>query len=181
MQVFEVFGDLIFRDGDTENRLRRISSVVDSAQEKMVNIGNAMSNVGQGLMDLGSRMTQGFTVPIINAVKDSINVASDLGEAYNVVDVTFGKNSDRVKDWSKSLMDSFGLVQLESINYVGSMGAMLKSSGFTAEASEEMAKKIVELTGDMSSFYNLSHEETWEKLRSGIAGKFLLHLIEISS
>jgi hypothetical protein len=171
MQVFEVFGDLIFRDGDTENRLRRISSVVDSAQEKMVNIGNAMSNVGQGLMDLGSRMTQSFTVPIINAVKDSINLASDLGEAYNVVDVTFGKNSDRVKDWSKSLMDSFGLVQLESINYVGSMGAMLKSSGFTAEASEEMAKKIVELTGDMSSFYNLSHEETWEKLRSGIAGE----------
>lgn len=171
MQVFEVFGDLIFRDDNVESRMNRINDVVDRANERMVNIGNAMSNVGAGLMGLGSRITSGFTIPLVNAIKDSISTASDLNEAYNVVDTTFGNNSKVVKDWSKTLMDKFGLVQLEAINYVGSMGAMLKSSGLSTKASQDMSQSLVELTGDMSSFYNLSHEETWEKLRAGISGE----------
>lgn len=171
MQVFEVFGDLIFRDDNVESRMNRINGVVDRLQDRMVNIGNAMSNVGAGLMGVGDKITQNFTVPVVNAIRDSINTASDLNEAYNVVDTTFGKNSKVVKDWSKTLMDKFGLVQLEAINYVGSMGAMLKSSGLTAKASQDMSQSLVELTGDMSSFYNLGHEETWEKLRAGISGE----------
>lgn len=171
MQVFEVFGDLIFNDNNAESRMHNISSAVDRLQDRMINIGNAMSNVGSGLMGIGDKITQGFTIPVVNAIRDSISTASDLNEAYNVVDTTFGKNSKVVKDWSKTLMDKFGLVQLEAINYVGSMGAMLKSSGLTAKASQDMSQSLVELTGDMSSFYNLGHEETWEKLRAGIAGE----------
>lgn len=171
MQIFEVFGDIILRDNNVAQALSNLNNVVDNARDKMSNMANTMANVGQGLMDLGSKMTERFTVPVVNAIKDSINISSDLNEAYNVVDVTFGKNADRVKAWSKDLMNSFGLVQLEAVNYVGSMGAMLKSSGFTTKQAEEMSKKLVELTGDMSSFYNLSHEETWEKIRSGISGE----------
>lgn len=171
MQIFDVFGDITLRDNDAEGRLLRLNSVVDNARERMANLGNAMSNIGSGLMNVGSSITQNFTMPIVNAVKDSIIVASDLNEAYNVVDTTFGNSSNEVKDWSKNLMESFGLVQLEAINYVGSMGAMLKSSGLSADASQEMSQRLVELTGDMSSFYNLGHEETWEKLRAGISGE----------
>lgn len=171
MQIFDVFGDITLNDNNAESRLLRLNNVIDNARDRMLNLSNAMANIGGGLMNIGSSITQNFTMPIINAVKDSITTASDLNEAYNVVDTTFGKSSNEVKDWSKNLMDSFGLVQLEAINYVGSMGAMLKSSGFTSKASKDMSKSLVELTGDMSSFYNLGHEETWEKIRAGISGE----------
>jgi hypothetical protein len=171
MQIFEVFGDVILNDPGVANTLRNISRAVDHANQRFTQLSNMAANVGSSLMQLGSRMTQNVTKPILNVVKDSVMLASDLNEAYNVVDTTFKKNAAQVKDWSKNLLDDFGLVQLEAINYVGSMGAMLKSSGIGATAARLMSQNLVELTGDMSSFYNLSHEETWEKIRAGISGE----------
>jgi Glu-tRNA(Gln) amidotransferase subunit E-like FAD-binding protein len=34
-----------------------------------------------------------------------------------------------------------------------------------------MGKALVQLAGDMSSFYNLDNETAWEKIRSGISGE----------
>jgi len=171
MQIFEVFGDLIFRDGNTRDRLRQVSQVVDNVQTRMNNFANTAANVGNSMMHFGSSMINNVSKPILNVIKDSVMLASDLGEAYNVVNVTFGKNAKEVTDWSTTLLEKFGLVQLEAVNYVGSMGAMLKSSGISGAASKEMSMRLVELTGDMSSFYNLGHEEMWTKIRSGIAGE----------
>lgn len=171
MQIFEVYGDVILNDNNTNGILTQMSNTVDRLSDRMSNMSNTLANVGAGLSQLGSSLIEKVSKPIFNVIKDSIMLSSDLTEAYNVVDVTFGDNADAVKDWSRKLLQSFGLVELEAINYVGSMGAMLKSSGFTATAAKEMSQKLVELTGDMSSFYNLSHEETWEKIRSGISGE----------
>jgi hypothetical protein len=158
MQIFDLFGDISIR-GDNK---------VNNALNK---IGSTLTNVGGKMMKFGGALTAGVTVPILGLIGKSAMLASDLGESFNVVNVTFGKNSDEVTEWSKNLLSKFGLVQLESMKYVGSMGAMMKSSGISAEASKDMAKSLVELTGDMSSFYNLEHEETWEKIRSGISGE----------
>lgn len=97
--------------------------------------------------------------------------ASDLSEGQNVVRETFKQSSEEVLAWSKNVDDSAGISETASIKYVGSMGAMLKSSGLTEDASRRMAESMVQLTGDMSSFYNLDNDTAWEKIRSGIAGE----------
>jgi hypothetical protein len=158
MQIFDLFGDISIRgDNQVNNSLNKI--------------GDTLTNIGGKMMKFGGVLTAGVTLPIIGLIGKSTMLASDLSESFNVVNVTFGKNADEVTDWSKTLLDKYGLVQLESMKYVGSMGAMLKSSGLTTKASQEMSQSLVELTGDVSSFYNLSHEESWEKIRSGIAGE----------
>ena len=158
MQIFDLFGEVSIQ-GDGK---------VNSALNK---IGDTLTNVGGKMMAFGGVLTAGVTLPIIGLIGKSVMLKSDLEESFNVVNVTFGKNADKVTEWSKSLLNDYGLVQLETMQYVGSMGAMLKSSGLSADAAQEMSQRLVELTGDMSSFYNLSHEETWEKIRSGIAGE----------
>ena len=97
--------------------------------------------------------------------------AADLSEGQNVVRETFKQSSEEVLAWSKNVDDSAGISETASIKYVGSMGAMLKSSGLTEDASRRMAESMVQLTGDMSSFYNLDNDTAWEKIRSGIAGE----------
>jgi hypothetical protein len=54
---------------------------------------------------------------------------------------------------------------------VGTMGAMLKSMGNTPAVAQDMAQSLVQLSGDMASFYNLDSEEAFAKLRAGIAGE----------
>lgn len=171
MQIFEVFGDLIFRDHNTREQLNNLSGTVDRVQAGFQQFGANIMNIGSKISGFGNMMYNNVTVPIINVVKDSIMMRSDLTESFNVIDTVFGKSSNEVKDWSDNLMKDFGMTKLRALDYVGSMGAMLEASGLNAKQTKNFSKSLVELTGDMSSFYNLSHEEVWEKIRAGISGE----------
>ncbi|RQV92579.1 MAG: hypothetical protein EH224_15145 [Calditrichaeota bacterium] len=158
MQIFDLFGSMRM-EGDSQ-----VESALGKLDEKLTDIGGKM-------MKFGGALTAGVTLPILGVIGKSTMLASDLNESFNVVNVTFQKNAGEVTEWSRNLLDRFGMVQLESLQYVGSMGAMMKSSGISAKAAQGMSQSLVELTGDMSSFYNLKHEETWEKIRAGISGE----------
>jgi len=97
--------------------------------------------------------------------------ASDLGEAQNVVETTFKASGKAIEAWAKTTKASAGISETASTQWVGFMGAMLKSSGVSETAAEGMSEKLVQLTGDMSSFYNVDTKDMWEKLRSGISGE----------
>lgn len=101
-----------------------------------------------------------------------VQVASDLQEVQNVVDVTFGEQgSQKINGWSQSLLNAYGLSELSAKKYSSTLGAMLKSSGMADEQTMQMSQNLTMLAGDMASFYNLDSEAAFEKLRSGISGE----------
>lgn len=122
---------------------------------------------GQALFTLAAK---GINAAI-GSIKEGIQVASDLNEVANVVGVTFGKDAIQVDIWATNALKKFGLTKLAAEQYVGSMGAMLKSSGLMPAAIVPMAEGLAGLSGDLASFYNLDHSSAWEKIRSGIAGE----------
>lgn len=103
--------------------------------------------------------------------KASIQVASDLQEVQNVVDVTFGSMAQDVNEFASNSIKQFGLSELSAKKYASTMGAMLKSSGLTGQAVTDMSIEVAKLTADMASFYNLSGEEAFTKIRSGLSGE----------
>jgi hypothetical protein len=98
-------------------------------------------------------------------------LASDLVELENVVSVTFGKNSATINNWSSTAIQAYGLSQSSALKYTATMGTMLKSSGITGNAMVNMSEKLSGLAGDMSSFYNISQDDAFSKLQSGLAGQ----------
>ena len=103
--------------------------------------------------------------------KKGVDLASDLEEVQNVVDVTFGQGADKIEAFAKSASSSFGLTELQAKQFTGTVGAMVKSMGLTESEALEMSTALVGLTGDMASFYNLDHQTAFDKIRSGIAGE----------
>ena len=103
--------------------------------------------------------------------KSAINLASDLIEVQNVVDVTFGKMANQVNKFAKTALEQFGLSELSAKRYTSTMGAMLKSSGLTGQAVTSMSVKMAKLSADMASFYNLDNEVAFNKIRAGISGE----------
>lgn len=104
--------------------------------------------------------------------KGGLEVASDLQEVQNVVDVTFGeKGAAVVEDFAKKAAGSFGMSELSAKQFTGTMGAMLKSMNLDDDAVQDMSLALTGLAGDMASFYNLDAEEAFSKLRSGISGE----------
>lgn len=104
-------------------------------------------------------------------MRQAIDYASDLVEVQNVVDVTFAEGAEEVNKWSKSALDAYGLNELSAKRYSSTLGAMMKSSGLAGDEVRKMSMDMTALAGDMASFYNLSGDEAFEKIKSGISGE----------
>ena len=125
-----------------------------------------------GLKRIATLAAAAFSVrAIVNFSKEAIELGSDLQEVQNVVDVTFGELSGVVNDFAESALESFGLSELAAKQYSSTIGAMLKSMGFVPDQAAEMSMALTGLAGDMASFYNLSGDDAFTKIRAGISGE----------
>lgn len=89
----------------------------------------------------------------------------------NVVDVTFTTMSDKVNEFAKNAMTSAGLSETMAKQYVGTFGAMSKSFGFSEAQAYDMSTALTQLTGDVASFYNISQDLAYIKLKSVFTGE----------
>lgn len=130
------------------------------------------SGVENSLKKIGKLAVAAFSVKaIVNFGKECINLGSDLAEVQNVVDVTFGTLNTEVNKFAENAITQFGLGQTVTKKYVGTFGAMAKAFNFNNEAALAMSETLTGLTGDVASFYNLSSDEAYTKLKSVFTGE----------
>ena len=108
---------------------------------------------------------------LIDFGKDSIELGSDLSEVQNVVDVTFGNMTDKVDEFARSAVTSFGLSETMAKRYAGTFGSMAKAFGFSKNEAYEMGTALTGLAGDVASFYNITQDEAYTKLKSVFTGE----------
>ena len=100
-----------------------------------------------------------------------VELGSDLAEVQNVVDVTFPQMSKQVNAFAKDAITSFGLSETMAKRFTGTFGAMAKAFGFNQQAAYEMSTTLTGLAGDVASFYNISQDEAYTKLKSVFTGE----------
>lgn len=120
---------------------------------------------------LGAELIRNAAGKLAEFGKTALEVASNLEEVQNVVDVTFGGNAGAIDRWARQTSASVGLTELQAKQFSGTIGAMVKSMGLSEESAADMAMSLADLTGDLASFYNLDHETAFQKIRSGISGE----------
>lgn len=103
--------------------------------------------------------------------KQAIQLGSDLTEVQNVVDVTFPKMTKQVDDFAKNAAQQFGLSETMAKRYTGTFGAMAKAFGFGEKQAYDMSTALTGLSGDVASFYNISQDEAYTKLKSVFTGE----------
>lgn len=111
------------------------------------------------------------TKKLIDFSKQCLELGSDLAEVQNVVDVTFPHMTAQVDEFAKSAAQSFGLSETMAKQYTGTFGAMAKAFGFTEKQAYDMGTTLTGLAGDVASFYNLSQDEAYTKLKSVFTGE----------
>lgn len=130
------------------------------------------SGIENSLKKIGKLAVAAFSVKaIVNFGKECINLGSDLTEVQNVVDVTFGSLNTEVNKFAENAITQFGLGQTVTKKYVGTFGAMAKAFNFSNKEALAMSENLTGLTGDVASFYNLSSDEAYTKLKSVFTGE----------
>lgn len=112
-----------------------------------------------------------LTTATVKFTKEALKNASDLEEVQNVVDVVYGDMSNAVDNWSKTAAKNFGLSETLAKKYAGLYGAMSKSFDFATEDALTMGTTLAGLAGDVASFYNISVEDAYKKLKSVYSGE----------
>ena len=100
-----------------------------------------------------------------------VELGSDLAEVQNVVDVTFPQMSKQVDAFAKNAAAQFGLSVTMAIKFTGTFGSMAKAFGFNERSAYEMSTALTGLAGDVASFYNISQDEAYTKLKSVFTGE----------
>ena len=121
---------------------------------------------------LGGALVAGFSVKkIAEFGKQCIDLGSDLQEVENVVGVTFPSMSSKIDKFAKDAAGSFGLSETMAKKYSSTLGSMAKAFGFTESEAYDMGTTLAGLAGDVASFYNLSQDEAYTKLKSIFTGE----------
>lgn len=120
----------------------------------------------------GKALAAAFTVKkIFDFGKSCIELGSDLAEVQNVVDVTFSQMSKQVDKFAQNAAAQFGLSETMAKQFTGTFGAMAKAFGFSGKAAYDMSTTLTGLAGDVASFYNISQDEAYTKLKSVFTGE----------
>lgn len=141
------------------------AQATNAVEKQTARIKSAFSKIGKAVgLALSITAIVGFS-------KSCIELGSALAEVQNVVDVTFGAMSDQVNQFARDALETFGLSETSAKKYTSTLGAMLKSMGFTTSAAADMSMNMTGLAADMASFYNLDADTAFEKIRAGISGE----------
>ena len=150
---------------DTRMDTSGVQNGVSAIKQSFNGLGSAVKKIG---LLIGGAFAVG---KLVQFGKECVELGSDLTEVQNVVDVTFTTMSDKVNEFAKNAMTSAGLSETMAKRYVGTFGAMSKSFGFSEAQAYDMSTALTQLTGDVASFYNISQDLAYIKLKSVFTGE----------
>ena len=120
-----------------------------------------------GKMLAGAFAVKGLT----SFAKDCIELGSNLTEVQNVVDVVFPTMNKKVNEFAQNAASTFGLSETMAKKFTGTFGAMANAFGFSEKESYKMSTALTGIAGDVASFYNISQDEAFTKLKSVFSGE----------
>ena len=131
-----------------------------------------MNGLTSAIGKLGAAIGLAFGVKaLVDFGKSAIDLGSDLQEVQNVVDVTFSTMNEAVNEFARNAAQTAGLSETMAKRYTGTFGAMAKAFGFAESEAFDMATSLTQLSGDVASFYNLTQDEAYTKLKSVFTGE----------
>ena len=154
-------------------------SVIIDTRMDTSGVQNGVSAIRQSFNGLGSVVKKiGILIGGAFAIgklaqfgKECTKLGSDLNEVQSVVNVVFPNMAEKVDEFSKKAAKTAGLSETMAKKYVGLFGSMAKQFNFTESQAYDMSTQLTQLAGDVASFYNISQDLAYIKLKSVFSGE----------
>lgn len=159
-------------DSQTESITAATKKYGQQTQTTSRTVKTSFNSIGSSIKGLISSLAPLIGIyQIFELGKQSIELASDLQEVQNVVDVAFGDMAYKIEEFSKTSIEQFGISELTAKKTASTYMAMAKSMGIAEGTASDMAIQLTGLTADMSSFYNISQDVADTALKSIFTGE----------
>lgn len=172
-RVQDAVGDISDESRDAASQMRlSMEQISQSAENASSRSESTFQRAGKALKSfIGIAAVLAAARRFASFAQECTELGSDLTEVQNVVDVTFSTMSSSVDDFAQNAADQFGLSETMAKRYAGTFGAMATSFGFAEKEAYQMSTTLTGLAGDVASFYNITQDEAYTKLKSVFTGE----------
>lgn len=137
----------------------KLSAANSKASMSYVNLA---AKVGMAYVALGR---------IARVVGSWIAKSNDYQESLNLFTVSMGKYANEAKAYAEKVSELMGIDPAEWLKQQGTFMNLATGFGVAAEKAALMSKNLTQLGYDMASFFNMSIEDSMQKLQSAVAGE----------
>ncbi len=136
------------------------------------NITSSIGSLKSVLGKLSAVAGVAFSVRgIANFAKSSIELASNLEEVQNVVDVAFGDMSGKMEEFADKAIEMYGISELVAKKTGSTFMAMAKGMQIPTDVASDLSIVLTGLSADMASFHNEEQSVTETALHSVFTGE----------
>ena len=144
---------------------------------------SSMKSAGNNTGSLVQKLTQtAYAIRNVSVVASMFyKVAQAIGycvdqsnkyiENINLADTSLGQYADRAHEYANAVQSALGINAGEFLSNQGTFMTMAKGMGVAADNAYTMSKGLTQLSYDLASFFNISNDEAFEKVKSGLAGE----------
>jgi phage-related protein len=108
---------------------------------------------------------------IVGGLKDSVEAASDLGEAVNVTGLVFGDAAAGMDDFFAASATNLGMAESTARQAAGNVGSLLGNLGFGAEEAAGATEQLLGRAADLGSAFNAEPAEVVGALGAALRGE----------
>lgn len=130
----------------------------------------ALKEFGQKTTDAGKKIMPA-SLAVAGLGTAAFLMASDYEESLNKMQVVFGENATEIESWSKTTLDQFGIAGGSALEMVSLFGDMATGMQIPKHEAAEMSMNLVGLSGNLSSFKNISKDVAENALKGIFTGE----------
>lgn len=152
----------------------KIQKLITSTEKYNASARKATSTTGQftsGLKALNVAAVAITFRKIGHFIAQAVTESNKYQEDLNLFTVALGQYAAEAQNYAEKVSDVMGIDPAQWLRNQGVFNTLLTGFGDTAERAQLMSQNLTQLGYDISSFFNISIEDTMQKLQSGISGE----------
>ena len=148
------------------NSNQQLTTSNERVSKSSKTLGNCLSNIKVRTLAI----VYG-TKKLVGILGDCLNESNAYVENLNLFTVAMGNGAKAALDYAETVNDALGIDTSEWIRNQGIFKQITTGFGVIEDKSLLMSKNLTQLGYDISSFFNISIDESMQKLESGISGE----------
>ena len=153
------------------SRIQRLITTTEK-YNNTVNKGSAQtSRFGISLKSIKTAGVVAGIRQLYGSISKMIVASNSYQEDLNLFTVAMGQYAEEAQEYAESVSKVAGIDPGKWMRNQGVFNTLLSGFGSVADRSYLMSKNLTQLGYDISSFFNISVEESMQKLQSGISGE----------
>lgn len=149
-----------------------LKGVSDEAKEASKHSSTLAEKLSRLAGVIGSiRVVSNALRQVANALGYCIDASNRYIENMNLANVSLGKYAGTAGEYANAVQSALGINSGEFMRNQGTFMTMAQGMGVATDNAYQMSKGLTQLSYDLASFFNISNDEAFEKVKSGLAGE----------